>query len=314
MNVHGEILPFQTIQPAGVKGGENTRTEGDQILAEIDGQMVEKSSILEVKDTLTIKGPVGYATGNIVFPGDVYITGPVSDGFKIYSGGSVTIKQTFDVTDAITKGDLSVNGGIIGRGQGFLKIGGSLQTRFIQNCRAAVRKNILVDRAIINSQVWTLDTIEMGDRGLILGAEVYALKKIKAGGIGRKEGKSSKIHCGVDFTIEQEKEKSNNFAKILGIRIRKLREQLETEADPKKLAKIQEELDQLLEKQRENSEKLTELLKKTVQDEGAVVEISGEMVPGTLIEICHIGFPILEPLSRVRIRLEQGLVITEPLC
>jgi uncharacterized protein (DUF342 family) len=314
MNVHGETLPFQTVQPTGVRGGENTRTEGDLILAEIDGQMLEKNNVLDVKDTLTIKGPVGYATGNIIFPGNVFINGPVSDGFKIYSGASVTIKQTFDVTDAVTRGDLNVSGGIIGRGRGLLKIGGSLKTKFIENCRAAVRKNVLVDRAIINSHVWTLDTIETGDRGLILGAEVYALKKIKTGGIGRKDGKSSRIYCGVNFAIEQEKEKNNSLIKVLGLRIRRLREQLETEADPEERGRIQEDLDQSIEKQRESSEKLMELLKENVQNEEAVVEVGGEIIPGTIIEICHVGFPVTEPLSRVRIRLKQGLIVTEPLC
>jgi uncharacterized protein (DUF342 family) len=314
MNVHGETIPFQTLQPAGVRGGENTRTEGTLILAEIDGQMVEKDKVLTVKDTLTIKGPVGYATGNIIFPGDIFISGPVSDGFKIYSGGSVTVKQTFDVTDVVTKGNLSVSGGIIGRGRGLLKIGGSLKTKFIENCRAAVRKNVVVHRAIINSQVWTLDTIEMENRGLILGAEIYALRGIKTGGIGKKEGKTSRIHCGVDFSMEQEKEKHNYLIKILGLRIRKLREELESETDPEKYVKIQEELDQNLETQRESSEKLTELLKKTVHNESAVLEVSGEVVPGTLIEICQVSFPITETLRQVRIRLEQGIVIAEPLC
>jgi predicted RNase H-like nuclease (RuvC/YqgF family) len=118
----------------------------------------------------------------------------------------------------------------------------------------------------------------------------------------------------VDFAIEQEKETCNNLIKILGMRIRKLREQLESEADPEKHARIQEELNQTLEKQRENSEKLTELLKKTVHNGDAVVEVSGEVVPGTIIEICHIAFPVIEPLHRVRIRLEQGLVVAGPLC
>jgi uncharacterized protein (DUF342 family) len=314
MNIHGESLPFQTLQPSGVRGGENTRTEGDLILAEIDGQMVEKDSTLDVKNTLTIKGPVGYATGNIIFPGDVFIVGPVSDGFKIYSGGSVIIKQTFDVTDAATRGDLSVSGGIIGRGRGLLKIGGSLKTKFIENCRAAVRKNIAVDRAIINSQVWTLDAIEMGDRGLILGADVYALNKIRTGGIGRKEGKSSKIHCGIDFAVEQEKEKNNNLVKTLGIKIKRLRELLEPEEDKEKRGRMQEDLDRMLTEQQRASEKVTELLGKTVYNEAAVVEVIGEVVPGTLIEICQIGFLVTEPLHRVRIKLEQGMVVANSLC
>jgi uncharacterized protein (DUF342 family) len=314
MNVHGEALPFQTIQPTGVRGGTNTRTEGPLILAEINGQMVEKGGVLEVKDSLTIKGPVGYSTGNIIFPGDVYISGPVSDGFKIYSGGSVTIKQTFDVTDAITKGDLQVSGGIIGRGRGLLKIGGALKAKFIENCRAAVRRTITVDRAIINSQVWTLEQIEMGDRGLILGAEVYALKGIKTGGIGKKEGKMSKIRCGVDFTVEQEKEKHNNLIKVLGIKILKIQNILAGEEDEERRTRLQEDLDRLLGDQQAASNKLTELLAAAVYDESATVEVSGEVVAGTLIEICRIGFPVSESLRRVRIKLERGMVVTEPLC
>jgi uncharacterized protein (DUF342 family) len=314
MNVHGESIPFQTLQPAGVRGGENTRTEGSQIIAEINGQMVEKGGILEVKDTLTIKGAVGYATGNIIFPGNVYITGPVSDGFKIYSGGSVTIKQTFDVTDAITKGDLRVSGGIIGRGRGLLKIGGGLKTKFIENCRAAIRKTAEVDSAIINSQVWSLENIEMGDRGLILGAEIYALNGIKAGGIGKKEGKISRIHCGVDFTIEQAKLKTNNLIKGLGLKIRRLRQFIDAEEDGEKKGKMIGELEKTQEEQQRASEELTGLLAKTVLNEGAVVEVSGEITPGTFIEICQVGFPVSESMRRVRLRLEKGMIVTEALC
>jgi uncharacterized protein (DUF342 family) len=313
MNVHGEGLPFQTIQPAGVRGGEHTRTEGELILAETDGQMVEKNGVLDIRDTLTIKGPVGYATGNIIFPGDVLITGPVSDGFKIHSGGSVTIKQTFDATDAIIRGDLNVSGGIIGRGQGLLKIGGVLNTKFIENCRAAVRKTCVVKSAIINSQVWTLESVEMGERGSILGAEIYALKGVRAGGIGKEEGRIATIHCGVDFTIEQEKEKNNNLVKSLGLRIRRFRELINAEEDAEKRGKLEEELERMLDSRQKATERLSELLAKTVHNEEAVVEVSGEIQSGTFIEICRIGFPVSETLRRVRLRLERGLVVTEPL-
>ncbi|MDR3148381.1 MAG: FapA family protein [Treponema sp.] len=313
MNIHGEGLPFQTVQPAGVRGGENTRTEDDLIRAEINGQMLEKGGVLDVKDTLTIKGPVGYATGNIIFPGNVFITGPVSDGFKIYAGGSVTIKQTFDVTDAVVKGDLQVSGGIIGRGRGLLKIGGSLKTKFIENCRAAVRKTCVVDSAIVNSQVWTLENIEMGDRGFILGAEIYALKGVKAGHIGKKKGMTATIRCGVDFTIEQAKAKTNSLIKSLAIRVRRLRGYIDAEEDAEKRDTMLENLELLLAEQQQATEQLSELLAKTVLNEGATVEVSGEIQSGTFIEICQIGFPVSEILHRVRVKLERGMVITEAL-
>ncbi|MDR2072493.1 MAG: FapA family protein, partial [Spirochaetaceae bacterium] len=123
-DIYGTVLPHGTLRPEGVSAGANTRSDGTFIYADINGQLVIDKGVLTVQNSLVVKGAVDYRTGHIIFPGDVEIEGPVSDGFKIYSGGSVTIKQTFDVTDAITKTDLTVSGGIIGRGRALVKVGG----------------------------------------------------------------------------------------------------------------------------------------------------------------------------------------------
>jgi hypothetical protein len=153
----------------------------------------------------------------------------------------------------------------------------------------------------------------MGDRGLILGSEIYALKGIKVGRIGKNDGKVSIIRCGINFTIEQEKEKNNNLIKMLWIMIRKIQGLLEDETDEGKRTALQANLDRLMQEQQAVSAKLTELLLATVYDESATVEVSGEVTPGTLIEICRVGLPVSEPLRQVRIKLEQGILVTEPL-
>jgi uncharacterized protein (DUF342 family) len=315
-NVHGQPLPFASVRPEGVSGGENTRTENNLILANINGQLIESKNTLSIQDNLVIKGAVGYSTGNIIFPGDVVIEGPVSDGFKIYSGGSLTIKQTFDVTDVITKGDLNVAGGIIGRGPALVKSGGGIRTKFIENCRAAARKSIVVDAEIINSSVFTLENIEMGEKGIILGGDIYAVHGIKAGGIGRKSGKATRIHCGIDFTAQQEKEKNNNRLRILAAKIAKLHELLaapEKKGEPR--AKMEELLHRLETEQQTAATKVSDLLGHINTDENASVEVSGEIVPGTLIEICQIALFVAEPLRKVRVRLDKanGKVIAEAL-
>jgi uncharacterized protein (DUF342 family) len=306
-NVHGAALPYPVLRPEGVSGGDNTRTTREYIISEINGQLVESGNVLHVRDSLEIKGPVGYGTGNIIFPGDVIIEGPVSDGFKIYSGGSVTIKQTFDVTDVVTKGDLAVAGGIIGRGRALVKVGGSLKTRFIENCRVACRKGITVDTEIINSSIFTMENLEMGDKGVILGGEIYAIHGIRAGAIGKKTGRATQIHCGVDFTAQQEKEKDNSRMRLLGAKIKKLRELLAAgECAGEKRAKIEELLKRLEGEQQGLAGKIAGLLGKVNSDENAVVEVSGEIAPGTLIEICQIALFVTEPLRRVKIRLDRA--------
>ncbi|MDR2304932.1 MAG: FapA family protein [Treponema sp.] len=314
-NVHGTAIPFTVVRPEGVSGGENTRTEGNLILSNVNGQFIRDKNTLNVKENLTIKGPVDYNTGHIIFPGDVMIEGPVMDGFKIYSGGSVLIKQTFDVTDAVTKGDLIVAGGIIGRGTALIKAGGELRTKFIENCRAAARKSITVDSEIINSMVYSLDRIEVSEKGKILGGEVYAVHGIRAGGIGKKQGRATKVHCGIDFTVEQEKEKNNNQMRIISAKLVKLREMMEAEQDAGRRARMEELKSRLENEQKKTAARVGELLGAIKADENAAVEVPGEIAPGTLIEICQVALFVTEPMKKVRIRFDKtsGKIISESL-
>jgi uncharacterized protein (DUF342 family) len=315
--VRGAAVPYKVIKTEGVEGGENTRREGQFLIAAINGQLVEVNKTMNVRDSLVIKGAVGYATGNIIFPGDVIINGPVCDGFKIYSGGSVTIKQTFDVTDVITKTDLNVAGGIIGRGRALVKVGGNLKTKFINNCRVACRKSVIVDKEIINSSVFTMDTLEMGDKGVILGSDIYAIHGIKAGNIGRESGKASHIHCGIDFTLQQENEKANNQLRMLAAKLGRLREIMaappEEGEDPERRAKMEELLHRLEEEQKKAGQRISGMIGKINADENALIKVSGEIAPGTLIEICQIALFVTEPLKKVSIRLDtiQGKLICE---
>ena len=328
-DIYGGEIPYGTVRPEGVSAGENTHSDGAFIYADINGQLIEEKGILNVRDSLEIKGPVGYRTGHIVFPGNVLIEGPVSDGFKIYSGGSVTIKQTFDVTEVIAKTDLSVAGGIIGRGRALVKAGGELKTKFIENCKAACRKTITIEAGIVNSSVYTMEKIEMNEKSMILGSEIYAVRGVRTGSIGKKTGKSSKIHCGVDFTAQKEQENYNSELRIIAARIKKLRELLESENaqnqahEPdipednrcKTQKTIEETLAQMEEKQRDITAKASAVFARLYADENAVVEAKGEIAPGTLIEICKIALFVTEPLKHVRIRLDRGLgrLVTEPL-
>jgi uncharacterized protein (DUF342 family) len=317
-DIYGNIIAHGTIRPEGVSGGEHTRSDEKYIYADINGQFIEERGLLRVQNSLEIKGAVDYHTGHIVFPGDISIEGPVSDGFKIYSGGSLTIKQTFDVTEAITKTDLVVAGGIIGRGRALVKVGGALKTKFIENCKVASRKTISVDVDIVNCSIYTMEKIEMGEKGTILGGEIYAVQGIRTGNIGKKSGRATHIHCGVDFTALQEKEKLNYNLRIISAKLAKLRELKEAEealpqgsageeGNSEKKAKIEEAIKHLEEEQSKISAAITAVLGRLNTFDSATVEATGEVAPGTLIEICQIALFVTEPLHRVRIRLDRGL-------
>jgi hypothetical protein len=151
---------------------------------------------------------------------------------------------------------------------------------------------------------------------MILGGEAYAVHGIKAGGIGKKTGKAPRIHCGIDFTAQQEKEKNNNRLRILAAKLAKLREMMAApEGTAEQRAKMEELLRRLEAEQQQAAAKVSDLLGRINTDENAAVEVPGEIVAGTLIEICQVALYVTEPLRKVRVRLDKdtGKVISEAL-
>jgi len=318
MTVRGTPLPYGSISPEGVTGGKNTRIEKNAIVAAIHGQLIiENKTVLNVQDSLIIKGAVDYSTGNIVFPGDVFINGPVSDGFKIFAGGSLTIKQTLDLTRVVTKGDILVSGGIVGKGAALIKSSGSIRTKFIEKCRVAARNSVLVDLEILHSDVFALNTVEMGEKGKIVGGNIYAVHGLRAGAIGGRRGSpATHIHCGVDFAAQQEKENCNSQLHIIAAKIRRLREKLEDAVSDKEMtAKINALLNKLENDRKTVTDRLTKVMGKINIDENAFVEVTGEIAVGTLIEICQVALFVDQPLKKVRIRLnkEKNKLAPDPL-
>ncbi|MCL2128452.1 MAG: FapA family protein [Treponema sp.] len=314
--VHGIAVPFETRHPEGVTGGENTSTADSKIISNIHGQFIENKKLLSVQENLAIKGSVGYGTGNIIFPGNVTIEGLVSDGFKIISGGSILIKQTLDLTEVVAKGDIAVNGGIIGKGPALIKAGGGIRTKFIEGCNAAARKSVLVDSGIINSSVFALGTVEVSEKGKILGGDIYATHGLRAGAVGKKGGSTTKIHCGIDFSAQQVIENCNNQLRILAAKQERLKAMMEDpDNDEEKRGKMEELSRRLETEQKSISSRITQLMGNINVDEDAKVEVSGEIAPGTLVEICQIALYVEEPLKNVRIRLDKtcGKLITESL-
>ena len=316
INIHGQTIAYKVIYPQGVQPGNNTKMHDKFLIAAIDGQLIEVQGVLAINQSLDIKGPVGYKTGNIAFPGDIVIEGPVSDGFKIYCGGSLTIKQTFDVTDVTTKGDLNVAGGIIGRGMALIKVGGNIRTKFIENCRIACRKTVFANSDIVNSYIYSMEKIELGDKGKIIGGELSAIDGIRAAAIGRKSSRGVSLRCGLDFTAEQEKERSSNALRLLAGKLNSIYKLLE---DPSvsqdKKDKLEELRLRLTEEQKKASAIISDLMGNVIKNENAAVEVTGEIAVGTCIEICQATIVVSEPLKKVRIRFdrEKNILVTEPL-
>ena len=104
--------------------------------------------------------------------------------------------------------------------------------------------------------------------------------------------------------------------KILVVKMNRLKEMMEDPAfKGEQKAKMEALFSKLDDEQKKTQTKITEILGRLQPYNNAVVEVSGEISPGTLIEICQTAIFVTEPLKRVRIRLDRdnNKLITEKL-
>ncbi|MDR1230232.1 MAG: FapA family protein [Spirochaetaceae bacterium] len=312
-NVHGKDIPFESVPPPKLEPGENTYADDHNLYAAIDGQLLDQQGILSVSDKLIIRGDVNYNTGDIFFPGDVEINGSVADGFKIRAGGNLFVTQTFNATDVIAGGNIEVLGGIIGRGQATLKAGGEIKARFIENCKVAARGNITINAEILNASVYTMGSLNVGERGFIIGVEVYAVHGMRCAKVGKTAGRACKIHVGVDFTVQQEIGKKIDQIRSYNIKFEKIKTFISAADDVtsdryKTMLELRNKLD--IEIKRLSSI-IDDLQTRVVVDEKAAVTVTGEISQGTLVEICQVALFVDIPLRRVTLKFDkaQGRIV-----
>jgi hypothetical protein len=153
--------------------------------------------------------------------------------------------------------------------------------------------------------------LDMGERGIILGSSIYTIHGVRAKTIGKKSGKISRIHCGIDFTIMQDKAKSTERLKFIASQLNQYRyaydyleDTLDGQEQRKKLKTL---IAKLEEEQSIISIHISDVLSQINSDEKAVIEVSGSITPGTFLEICQVGLDVKEDLYRVRVILDSVL-------
>ncbi len=300
-DVRGSPIPFIKEAIKGYTLGKNVERVDDSIQATSDGRVVLDAQKISVEEVLIIKGDVDYRVGHILFPGDVVIEGGVGSGFKVYSGGSISIKETMDAFDVSAKRDLICAQGIIGKDQGQVRVGGGLKAKFIENARVAVRGDIEVPGSIVGSKIYTLGKLAMGDKGRIVGGEIFATHGVVCGFLGGGTKPVTIINVGVDFTVQQKLDQAGAVLRELSIRLARLQNMFKARPE-ESIRKARDETDARL---RALATNIAELSKRVDIDEGASVEVKNIVYPGVIVTICHIRVSVDEPIKKARFHLDR---------
>jgi len=194
--VTGKYLEARNGKDIPLPLGKNTKLaeDGATIVAEMNGQVLILNNKINVEPVLNITGDVSLKTGNIMFLGTVFISGNVEDGFSVKASGNIEVKGTVGKSELDAEGDIVVSQGIAGKGEGFVRAGKTIWSKFIENTRVEAGEFVIVSDGIINSQVSANRKILcQGKRAAIIGGVLNAAEEIHAKTLGSFGGASETV-------------------------------------------------------------------------------------------------------------------------
>lgn len=167
--------------------GKNTEVseDGFKLLAKIDGQVVYHEHKVNIESVFEVRGDVDYSVGNIDFPGSVTIAGSILDGFRVKSGGNITVGGCIEKAYVYAEGNIIVGAGIIGRDEGVVKANKNIYANFVEHGNLEAGEDIIINESIRHSNINAKKrVIVQGRIGVILGGKIRAGEEINAKVIG----------------------------------------------------------------------------------------------------------------------------------
>ncbi len=302
MDIHGRTIPCSTEPVEHLEAGERTERVGDELRADVDGCCSFADGTLSVNPVLYVEGDVDYHTGHIDFPGDVCLNGQVHDGFRVHASGSIYANTPLDASDIVAGADLTAGYGLLGRSDTVVRIAGILRAKYVENCLIEAGSDVLVDRAIVRSHIYTGGKVATSQRGVILGGLIFAQNGVQTRQVGTATGPDISIHCGVNYLAEKKLDILRSKAERVTAKLADVRRMLTGNPSRELKGMLQE----LREELRETNEASESLLFEIDTNEDVRVEVTGTVFPGATVEICHVSYTVDQELHGVAFSLDKS--------
>lgn len=204
-NIYGEVVPAQNGRPIPMPVGKNTKVIGEnQLVAAINGQIVDTGNKISVDPRLEIQSSVGVGTGNIEFDGTVIISGDVQQGFFVKATGDIEIRGSVNGAEIVGRNVL-VGGGLTGAERGKIQSKENVNVGFVENAVIEAGGSINIVKFALHSTLRAGKRIILdGKQGQLMGGIAIAGEEVLAKLIGNQANVVTRVSVGIDPNLQQE--------------------------------------------------------------------------------------------------------------
>ncbi|HON77080.1 MAG TPA: FapA family protein [Spirochaetota bacterium] len=320
--VTNRVIAAKTGKDIQVRHGKGTilSEDGNELTAEINGQVVFQSGRLSVEPVYTVRGDVSLETGNIVFLGSVVIGGSVQDNFTVKAAGNIEVRGSVQKAFLEAEGDILVMQGIVGRDEARIEsTSGSIFTKFVQGATLIAENDVVVSEGILHSNIDAGARVLCGGRkARIVGGQIRAGEEVNARFVGADAATKTEVRVGINPKVHQQL-----------VELDKVKHEVETELDVMKKnvhtltihknnsgGQLPADKEELLTKSKAQMQKLTnrqneinlelEELRTYLSMLGQKGRICAEktLFPGVDIYIKDKKYEVKDPYNHIKITLE----------
>ncbi|MBZ0255704.1 FapA family protein, partial [bacterium] len=212
--ITGKELPPTPGKEAKFPAGKNVRIseDGKELYASIRGVICKDGEKYSVSPTYNIQGDVSYQTGNVRLEETVVVSGGVLPEFKIEAGQDIHVTGLVESAFLTAEGSIYCSAGIQGGEKAVLKAKGDVTAKFVNAATIEAGGNITIEGAVTQAKLKAGGKIVLsGDKGVVLGGELEAIKEINVHTAGSDLGVKTRFLVGGpvgDFiTQKQDEEK-----------------------------------------------------------------------------------------------------------
>ncbi len=318
-NVYGEVIVAQNGRPIPMPEGKNTKVLGEhQLIATINGQIVDTGNKISIDPRLVIKGAVGVGTGDIEFDGSVQINGDVKQGFVVKATGDIEIKGSINGAE-VTGRSVIVSGGVTGANRGKVKAEQDVRAAFAENAVIEAGRDIYIADVALHSTLRAGKKIVVeGKHGQITGGLTVSGEEVTAKVIGNAAYVITRVSVGVDPNLQKEYHEVCKNYKEGKKRLLHITQTLNTLSKIDISSLPQERIDQINALTRSqfpiagqlkrDEQKILELEQKLGEMKNGKVRADDTIYPGSRISINAVVKNVQEEYHHCTLSLEEGEV------